>query len=84
MYAVKLLRRRNERVEEYGRILLEGETVKFQGLSSVFESYLRRGITDEKQRRLTPRDGIHFLRSLKYHHFDVALHATDIEEIPES
>jgi hypothetical protein len=84
MYAVKLLRRRNEKDEEYGRILLEGGTVKFQGLSSVFESYLQRGIVGIENRKFTPRDGLTFLQNLKYHSFDTCLRASDIEEIQDA
>jgi hypothetical protein len=83
MYAVKLLRRRNDRDEEYGRVILEGETVTFQGLSSIFESYLHRGIVGNEKRKFTPRDGLPFLQNLKYHRFDLCLRATDIEEISE-
>ena len=81
MYAVRLLRRRNERDEEYGRVLLEGNDVVFHGLSSVFQAYLRRGIADAQQRVHVPDDGISFLKNLKHCHIGLALRATDVEEV---
>ena len=85
MYAVKLMRRRLDRdEEEYGRVLLEGETVSFQGLSTVFQAYLRRGIQDEQHGTHTPKDGISFLKQIEHYCFDVVLYATHIQEIPAS
>lgn len=82
MYAVTLLRRRNNKDEEYGRIVLKGDRVEFQGLSSVFQAYLQQGIVDGQQVTRTPRDGIAFLKNLKHHRFDHGLRATDMQEIP--
>ena len=83
MYAVTLLRRRNDKDEEYGRIVLKGNTVMFDGLSSVFEAYLMNGITGVQQSRYTPLDGFVFLKNLQHHVFGHGLRATDIEEISQ-
>lgn len=80
MYTVKLMRRRDEREEEYGRVILEGNHIKYQGLTLVFQAYLQRGIQNPQNVTLTPSDGISFLKNLKYHHFDAALYATDMTE----
>lgn len=84
MYTVKLMRRRDERVEEYGRVLLEGKTIRFQSLSTVFQAYLQRGIEDEQHHLHTPNDGIAFLKYLAHHHFGDALYATHVEEGPKA
>lgn len=81
MYAVQLMRQRDERIEEYGRVLLEGQTITFEGLSAVFQAYLQRGIQDDQQRLVTPGEGMAFLKNLKYHHFDAPVFATEVREL---
>ena len=80
MYAVRLLRRRNQRDEEYGRVVWDNGVVRFDGLSSVFRASLMRGIEDG-QRRYTPEDGLAFLECLQSYPFDHGLRASDIEAI---
>ena len=81
MYTVKLMRRRDQREEEYGRVILEDNHIKYQGLTQVFQAYLQRGIRNHQNVTLTPRDGLSFLENLKYHYFGAALYATDITEL---
>ncbi len=67
--------------EEYGRIRFEGEKICFDGLSSVFQRYLEKGITGPDNRTYKPADGIQFLSNLKHHLTRDSLMAADVIEI---
>jgi hypothetical protein len=81
MHIIKLVRTIGACQEEYGQIRFEGEKVYFDGLTSVFQKYLEKGILGPDNRTYKPTDGIMFLSNLKYHFSRDALMATDIFEI---
>jgi hypothetical protein len=79
MYVVRLVRRLGVHPETYGRVLFDGETVQYDGLSGVFRKQLERGIVGQHKRRYMPSDGMDFLRNLRFHFADDVLRASDVD-----
>jgi hypothetical protein len=80
MYVVKLIRRLAAHQETYGRVLYDGKTVQYDGLTDVFRKHLERGIVGQHEHRYLPSDGMAFLSNLKYHFADDALRASDVTD----
>jgi hypothetical protein len=78
MVTIALIRKMNALEEEYGRILFNGNNVKFEGLTSVFVEYLNRGLTGSDGKKCTPYDSTTFIQRLKKHFSDQTLMAREI------
>lgn len=66
--------------EQMGFAILVGKRVNFVGLSEVLVEELKRGISNGKV-RYKPKDGIKFLRGLKYAFTGSLVRATDVLEV---
>ena len=60
MQVVKFVRTIGACQEEYGQIRFDGEKIRFDGLTCVFQKYLEKGITGPDNRTYRPVDGIQF------------------------
>lgn len=80
MQVVKFVRTIGACQEEYGQIRFDGEKIRFDGLTCVFQKYLEKGITGPDNRTYRPVDGIQFLSNLKYHLTQDALMVAEMVE----
>ncbi len=78
MVAVKLIRTIGALQEEYGRIRFDGSRFYYDGLSSIFITYLERSFIGTDKKRIRPENGIEFLKDLKRLLADTTLQVTDI------
>ena len=78
MVTIALVRRKDVLEEEYGRVLLNENDVRFEGLSCVFIDYLNRGLTGADGKKYSPSNSTAFIQSLKKHFSDQTLMAREI------
>ncbi len=81
MFVVSFVKHKTALPEEYGRVIFDGNSIRYDGMTCIFRQYLKSGIVGANNKTYTPKDGLEFLKNLKVHFCDTVFHATDVMEV---
>jgi hypothetical protein len=65
MAGITIFKRKTALPELYGRVTIDNNQIKVDGVTCVFKKFLERGIIDKGNKKVIPQDGDVFMDSLK-------------------
>ena len=65
MAGITIFKTKTALPEFYGRISIDNNHIKADGVTCIFKKFLERGIIDKDKKKVAPKDGDIFLDSLK-------------------
>jgi len=65
--------------ELYGRVFINNNQVKFDGVTSVFQKFIEKGIIGKDNKKVVPQDGDIFLSTLKKYLKKEGMEVSDIK-----
>jgi hypothetical protein len=65
MAGITIFKTKTALPEFYGRVFIDNNKMKVDGVTCVFKKFLERGIFDKNNKKVIPQDGAIFLNSLK-------------------
>ncbi len=65
MAGIAIFKTKTTLPELYGRVFINNNQVKFEGVTSVFQKFIEKGIVGKDNKKVVPQDGDIFLNTLK-------------------
>ena len=65
MTGIEIFKTKTTFPEVYDRVFIDNHQLKVEDVTSVFQKFIEGGIIGEDNKKVTPKDGIIFLNSLK-------------------
>ena len=77
MAGITIFKTKTALPELYGRVSINNNQIKVDGVTCVFKKFLERGITGKDRKKVIPQDGDIFLSSLKTYLQDEGMSVSD-------
>ena len=65
MTGIAIFKTKTTLPELYGRVFIDNNKIKVEGVTSVFQKFIEKGIISKDNKKVIPNDGVIFLNTLK-------------------